>query len=1059
MNLSLNYIVFCLFTFLALNLMAQGEDYIYENFTAKDGLANDLVYDIVEDKEGFIWILTWDGVSRFDGHSFKNFYYDPKDSTSLLPSTQLLVNEAGDLWVTNLGQQEAHHRYSSFDKNTFSFVQHPTVWSNYAVYLVDSLEREFLISLNSNQNRVSAFNLKTKQNTSYTYPSSTNLTEVTGTFFVDNDSHLWVSDAARTQLFKMTLPQDTSARELVLLDSLALKEIQGAPPKIDEIYYDRVSTHTWVLAESGLYLLDLEGKRMQKKKAELFLLKNQHHTNKAERIVANQAGHIFLTNRKEQQSSTVWGLSVYKPQKETFRLLEAFKGIYVQTLFWGRNGILWVGTKGKGIYRVTEPKKLFSYPLMMKDNYIFDIFEVSDSTIWLGTKKGLYNLNLSNQRASPILLNEAISTPSMENLLKHCRIDNIFKEDNNFWIGTANHGLFKYDKDFKLLERYHEGTNSLLTNTVRDIYKDEDGDLWFGAESGLWIKDAKTGAFTSVLYDKNKSRTTMSKGIRTIFKDSEGDMWFDGENGLTKYTKKTKKLEKFYPYPNHHPRHNTNTIYTIMEGDSSLIWVGTSGGGLCGLDKKKGMFTKQFTTLDGLSNNVVYSILKDEGGNLWMSTNKGVSRFNVKDESFTNFGKTDGLSFEEFNTGAYLQSKSGEFFLGGTDGLVNFHPDSILLNEENKIPPLVITEFRVMNQPERFQRHTFNNDTVSISYEDNYFQIEFAALDYMEASDIVYYYKMEGVDNEPVRCTNKNRIASYSNLKPGKYIFHVYLTTGKEPSNKTGVKMLIRILPMFYQTWWFYLLASIAVVSLLFLLLFTWYSRLTAEQKQREETLHRQRHQAMLQSLRAQMNPHFIFNSLNSVNNFIAQNNQRAANQYLVDFSKLTRMVLEQTKLEVIPLSEEIETLKLYLGIEHLRFKDKFDYQVDIDPKLNTQTLKIPPMLLQPYLENAIWHGLRYRKSKGTLQLTFKKLSHHLLCLIEDNGIGREQSKELKKNSVKIHKPTGMSNVNERLSIINTIYKTHLIAKIEDLYDENGKPRGTKVQLTIPLAHAGVDSA
>ena len=202
-----------------------------------------------------------------------------------------------------------------------------------------------------------------------------------------------------------------------------------------------------------------------------------------------------------------------------------------------------------------------------------------------------------------------------------------------------------------------------------------------------------------------------------------------------------------------------------------------------------------------------------------------------------------------------------------------------------------------------------------------------------------------------------------------------------------------------------------------------------------------------LKSLRSQMNPHFIFNALNSVNSFIAQNDERTANRYLTDFSTLMRNVLNNSEEDFIPLSKEIELLELYLKLEHSRFKDKFDYKIEIDENLKVSEYQIPPMLLQPYIENAVWHGLRYKQEKGFLKVEFLQKNEASICIeISDNGIGRKKSKELKTANQQKQQSKGMNNIKKRVAILNEMYSDKVDVYIEDLYEDSS---GTKVVLTL----------
>ncbi|MEZ4778813.1 MAG: histidine kinase [Flavobacteriaceae bacterium] len=233
-----------------------------------------------------------------------------------------------------------------------------------------------------------------------------------------------------------------------------------------------------------------------------------------------------------------------------------------------------------------------------------------------------------------------------------------------------------------------------------------------------------------------------------------------------------------------------------------------------------------------------------------------------------------------------------------------------------------------------------------------------------------------------------------------------------------------------------------SLIALALLLFFTIYTQRKNVQQQKFAN-----NLLALKSLRTQMNPHFIFNALNSVNSFIASNDERAANRYLSEFSQLMRSVLENSEEDFIPLSKEIELLELYVKLEHFRFKDKFDYEITVDEHINIEDFVIPPMLLQPYVENAVWHGLRYKEGKGKLNIRFQqKDAETVVISIEDDGIGRKKSKELKTDNQKKQKSKGMGNIQKRISILNEMYKDKVAVIVEDASENE---EGTLVKLTL----------
>jgi two-component system LytT family sensor kinase len=247
------------------------------------------------------------------------------------------------------------------------------------------------------------------------------------------------------------------------------------------------------------------------------------------------------------------------------------------------------------------------------------------------------------------------------------------------------------------------------------------------------------------------------------------------------------------------------------------------------------------------------------------------------------------------------------------------------------------------------------------------------------------------------------------------------------------------------------ILWTLAAVLIVFAFL-TWALVRNIRQKQKANMV------IQLQSLRTQMNPHFIFNSLNSVNNFISKNDERSANKYISDFSKLMRTVLKNSDQDFIGLVTEIETLRIYLELEHFRFGDKFDYELQVASNVEPESVQVPPMLIQPYIENAIWHGLRYKEEKGMLWVNFFIEDKKLYCTIHDNGIGRKKSAELKTLHQKTYQSTGIKNTKERIELLNKLHKTNLGIEITDL-EENSEAAGTMVKISLPYIMETADMA
>lgn len=265
----------------------------------------------------------------------------------------------------------------------------------------------------------------------------------------------------------------------------------------------------------------------------------------------------------------------------------------------------------------------------------------------------------------------------------------------------------------------------------------------------------------------------------------------------------------------------------------------------------------------------------------------------------------------------------------------------------------------------------------------------------------------------------------------------------------------------FTDSWWLRLVVIAAIIGVVYLII---HLRLQEERakgiaKKREAELlqmkaefEKQIAESEMSALRAQMNPHFIFNVLNSINRYILMSDGETASRYLTQFARLIRLVLENSKTAKVPLEADMEALKLYINMEKLRFLDKFDYKLNIDEDIDQQFTQIPPLLIQPYVENAIWHGLMQKEDGGMLIISLKLENETLLSVtIEDNGIGRTNSALLKSKTALNHKSFGLQMTKDRISIVNRLYGIQTAVKIEDLYDADEEPSGTRVTLTIPV--------
>lgn len=458
-----------------------------------------------------------------------------------------------------------------------------------------------------------------------------------------------------------------------------------------------------------------------------------------------------------------------------------------------------------------------------------------------------------------------------------------------------------------------------------------------------------------------------------------------------------------------------------------------------------------YTVKNGLPNNIIYGILEDENKKLWLSSNQGITQFNFKDFNTTpkivNYEIHDGLQSLEFNTGAYFKGKNGRIFFGGLKGINWFLPS--IINKNIAIPKTKIYKIALFDK-----EISLNNNQTFESFE-NTFSFTFAALHFALPERNKYSYILTNYETKWSEISTKNS-AHYTNLNAGTYTFKVISSNYDEVWNTIPETFTFTINPVWYLTFWAkiaYLLSSLFLLFLIYLYLkWRWQIELNLKLEHAEkEKLSNELLQMEMDTLRSKMNPHFIFNSLNSIKSFIISNDVKSSVSYFSKFAKLLRYSLNNSTIHFVSLIDEINFLKDYVALENIRLSNPFKFVVEYPKDLDIESLKIPPLVIQPFVENAIWHGLSLIEKDGLLLLKIVSINDSLEIHIIDNGIGREVSRTLNKN--KIHTSKGISITEERLEIFSKIYKLKKSFEIIDLKDQNGRVKGTEVIIKLPILY------
>ena len=714
-----------------------------------------------------------------------------------------------------------------------------------------------------------------------------------------------------------------------------------------------------------------------------------------------------------------------------------------------QNGDIWLATMS-GLVRVTrqpQPVRHFSFPqhfpALQKNNWQRAYALSPDGRqLFMGTLRGdgLLIYDWEKQQMDFARYRSTASSTGWDIWLD----DLCFDVQGRLWIGSEE-GLLRFDQQERRIEPvYPIGTDSLALrgHHIASIAAGADGRLWLGTlDAGLFCFDPQSRRLLPFNANNGQALSILQKEpIKKVFLDAAGTLWIGGENQLYRYQP---EQQQFLPAlsgggPG---KLRPENISDIEQDAGGNIWLATFGAGLF-------RFNARTETLEFFNNpappgaNWMYELLIDRKGELWMGTEAGIANFQPGSNLFANFGEKDGVN--AVMKGALIQLPDGTILSGGSQGFHFFQPDA--WHRSNYPPRPYLKTLSLFGEKMVLP----SGAAIHLQHDQNHFSIEFSAVNQNLYPQTSFAYRMEGLDGAWVEAGTR-RFVTYTNLPPGKYRF--YLKAADKRGIWSGpVRLLeLTIQPAFYQTWW----SKVLAVALLFGLLMLAY-KLRAAQIRRQERwktkIDRQLAAVEMQALRAQMNPHFLHNSLNAINCFILENQPEQASKYLVKFSRLMRIVLDNSRLKKITLAQELKALHLYVEMEQIRFEPAFEFVLELTETLDPEEIEIPPLLLQPYLENAIWHGLMNKKNApGRLLVRLWLEQSYLLCQIEDDGVGREAAAKIKASSLTASTSLGMDLTAQRLSLLQRLGNPAADLAVFDLQDEEGKVSGTRVELKIAV--------
>ncbi len=991
-----------------------GQGYVLTHYRSKDGIGHDHVRTIVADSSGFIWMATWDGLTRYDGTDFVNYHHDPADSTSLpyFSVSHIVIDILDNIWITT-----DNRLLSRFNRATEKFNKFNSLGGVQLNDLIDVCQGPDGYLWILLRKGILRYHPATEEVILHSWKKSTEeMSRITLMRYRLSFSQSGTPWLTGPDIIEAELEQDeaTGKPSALIRNIYPLERLPGRIGTFfDNAGASRIVSDTrgdtWLAAMTGLFRLD-----------------------STEGIFREYGGDFrqvkFTGNKPLAFYNHESGLNIWHPATDTIITIPNDICALPTVCFFHEQEIMWFSRTSAGntpagvikaVFTQTEFRHINPFPMSSSEINIFGIMEDEEGALWIAARDRNYLIRTDRNGVS-----SKINPLNNHELTELWHARSFLADKEGIWIGYYFKKLIRYDIASGRMEEHYPG------NYVHTTCYDKEGRILIG-DSGI------------IRYDPSSRRSerllTIEDSINIFTFHRQDNILWAGCNYsyLLKYDLETGKHELI------RIAKAVMNIEDICEGDNGALWLATLGSGVCCYDQSTGE-RNFYTTASGLSNNTTYSILKDRYNNFWVSTNDGLSVINPVSDLIRTYGENDGLLIHEFNSDAAWVTDDGRFLFGGVGGAVEFDPEAILRAQQSiGDRKIIILGMQVSALNRVLEEPVYKADTIILEKGEDNFRLSFVVPEYRHPEMISYRYRL-GEEENWYYTNHTDRNINYSNLVPGWYNLEIQ-ATDISGSWSNVRNLAIRLNPYFYQTMAFRITAPLALLLLVALLSWISVKQFRQRERQKKDEL---RHQA----LRGQMNPHFIFNALNSINYFISNNDRLAANRFIADFSKLIRTVLNNMNEEFVKLSEEMGALEDYLKIEHLRFGDKFDYSINIEAGLQTDAIRVSPGLIQPFVENAIWHGVMgLTDRKGMISVSLRLRDGVLACTVDDDGVGIARSEAMKDRSLP-GKSKGISLTTDRLKIINNLLLTNYKITISDLFSDRFET-GTRVEIELPVAN------
>ena len=1027
---------------------ARAKDLRFAHLTTSDGLSQSNVKAILQDARGFMWFATQDGLDRYDGNTFVIYKHNPNDPASLSANVvmDMIEDDQGYLWIATYTGG-----VNKFDPRTERFTRYrhdPRNPNSISGDSVNSIARDSrgYLWLGTEASGLDKFSPTSGRFTHYLNDSEGVFVGRITHVIEGRDQDIWF--VGERGLFHLNPATGQITRPPATRNGL------GA----DYVYQDEFGNF-WILAYAPI----------------VGLVKYDPHTEKLTKYpVATGAVGLVSSKLFDDRGKGLWvpsSVGLYYFDRRTEHMTRLFRHDEsnpdslsdngVISIYQDRGGVLWVGTEKGGANVLNFQQKQFGRymhrpgdPNSLSPGRVTAIYPDAKGILWIGSSpRALDRLD----RKTGQVTHYVVGLDDRNSTEKGTDVNSIYKDARGYvWLGGWGGGVDRLDERTGQVKHYRHNPgdpNSLPSNHVLRIFADRSGQLWIGHIYGVARLDPVTEQFTYYRPDP-RNPTISGNAALAFYQERSGTLWVGrGEGVLSRYDDTTGTFKNYTPDSRDPHALQGGDISAIHEDRAGTLWLGAIDG-LYRYNRQSETFTR-YTESQGLPSSVIQGILEDKLGRLWLSTKNGISRFDPTTETFRNYDVSDGLQANEFSQACYAQSPDGEMFFGGSNGLNAFFPEEI--RDNPYVPPLVLTSFKIFNEPIATGTNSVLKkavpyvDSLTLSYRDSIFSFEFAALSYANSHKNRYRYKLEGLEPGWNEVSSKQRLATYTNLDPGKYVFRVQGSNSDGVWNEEGVSLPIVILPPWWKSNWFRALSGTMLVA------FVWAAyELRVRQLRREfntvidtrvserTRIARELHDTLLQSLQA------LLFQYQAARNLFAGGSPRAM-QVLDATIDRTEQAIAEGRDAIHDLRSDNLGQHTLPELFSMAVSELTESQADhtlptfgvtvegerrtLDPTIREETYRIGLELLR----NALRHA-----NADRIEAELRYDRDNLRLRIRDDGKGMDRA--LLQQNITGH--WGLRGVRERAERMG--------AQL-DVWSEAGA--GTEFQITIPAAIAYVGSS